>query len=106
MTVYVDALVAHPPPKDAATRRAGAKHGHRWCHLFSDSADLSELHALAARIGMKRAWFQEEPGKLPHYDLVPTRRAAAVALGAVEASREKLVECIRAAREREVARVG
>lgn len=100
MTVFVDALVAHPPPADAATRRAGAKHGHRWCHLFTDSEDLSELHKLAARIGMRRSWFQDTPGKLPHYDLVPTRRAAAVALGAVECGREKLVECIRAARAR------
>lgn len=106
MTVYVDALVAHPPPKNGATRHAGAKHGHRWCHLFTDSADLSELHALAARIGMKRSWFQGKPGKMPHYDLVPTRRAAALRAGATEASREKLVECIRAARAREVARVG
>jgi hypothetical protein len=98
VTVYVDALVAHPPPKDASTRRAGARHGHRWCHMFTDQPDQTELHALAARIGMRRSWFQVAPGKLPHYDLVPTRREAAVALGAIECGREKLVECIRAAR--------
>lgn len=94
MTVYVDTLIPHPPPKDAATRRAGAPHGHRWCHLFTDSADLTELHAVAARIGMRRSWFQND-GDLPHYDLTPPRRAAAVARGAVECDKYKTVECIR-----------
>ncbi len=70
----------------------------RWCHLFAD--DVEELHVLAARIGMKRAWFQHRPGRLPHYDLVPPRRAAALAAGAVEVGREKLVELIRKERER------
>lgn len=51
------------------------------CHLLADSLD--ELHEMAAKIGLKRAWFQDKrSGK--HYDLVPSKRAAAVALGAVE----------------------
>ncbi len=100
MTVYVDSLVGHPDPKDPQARRAGARHGQRWCHLFTDSADCADLHAMAAKIGLKRAWFQNEAGKLPHYDLVPPRRAAAAALGAVECGRAKLVECIHAARAR------
>lgn len=100
MTVYVDALVAHPPPKDAQARRAGARHGHRWCHMFSDSVDLAELHWTAERIGLRRQWFQNEPGKLPHYDLTPPRRAAALTVGAVACGREVLVRCIRAARAR------
>jgi hypothetical protein len=36
----------------------------RWptsCHMFSDSLD--ELHAFAARIGLRRAWFQD--GRFP-----------------------------------------
>lgn len=96
MTVYVDGLVTFPEPRDGQTRRAGARHGQRWCHMFTDSADHGELHAMAARIGLKRAWFQEAPGKLPHYDLVPPRRAKALTLGAVECGRAKLVECIHA----------
>lgn len=67
--------------RDPQAARAGRRHGHRWCHMWSE--DLDALHDMAARIGMKRAWFQDKPG-FPHYDLVPTRRAAAVALGAVE----------------------
>ena len=37
--IYVDALVQHLPPKDAVTRRAGAPHGHRWCHLMCDPGE-------------------------------------------------------------------
>lgn len=51
------------------------------CHLLADTLD--ELHAMAAAIGLKRAWFQDKrSGK--HYDLAPSKRAAAVALGAIE----------------------
>ena len=58
MTIFVDALVAHPLPGDGQTRRVGAPYGHRWCHLFCEPDGEDELHALAARIGLKRAWFQ------------------------------------------------
>jgi hypothetical protein len=98
MTVYVDTLVAHPAPADPQTRRAGAPHGHRWCHMFTDG-DLAELHAIAARIGLKRAWFQDHP-TLPHYDLTPPRRGAAIAAGAVPCDRHKTVEVMRANRTR------
>lgn len=64
--------------------RVGAKHGHRWCHMWTDGP-IQELHVFAARIGMRREWFQNH-GWLPHYDLVPTRRAHAIRLGAVEKS--------------------
>lgn len=30
------------------------------CHMFSDEIDLRELHAIAARIGMRREWFQDK----------------------------------------------
>lgn len=49
------------------------------CHLTADTLD--ELHAVAAAIGMRRAWFQA--GRIPHYDLTPSRREAALAAGAV-----------------------
>src|SRR5918999_935750 len=48
----------------------------RWCHMATDGS-FEELHAFAARIGLRRAWFQRD-----HYDLPPRGRAAAVALGA------------------------
>ncbi len=53
------------------------------CHMWADSLD--ELHAFAARLGLKRAWFQNNP-KLPHYDLTAARRARAINLGAEQAS--------------------
>lgn len=64
--------------------------GHRVksCHLFTDALDLSELHAFAEQIGMKRAWFQHPP-VAPHYDLIERRRIHAVSLGAVEVTRRE-----------------
>lgn len=92
MTVYVDTMIQHPlEGKSAQVRRVFAGGA---CHLFTDSLDLTELHAMAQRIGMRRAWFQNA-GDLPHYDLNATRRAAAVRAGAVECDKYKTVECIR-----------
>lgn len=78
MTIYVDPLFT------ATARTAQARRlGNRWCHLVTDSSDLEELHAFAARLGLVRAWFQPH-ATLPHYDLTPAKRALAVRLGAVE----------------------
>lgn len=52
------------------------------CHLITDG-DNEELHAFAASLGLKRAWFQESTSG-PHYDLTASRRKRAVELGAVE----------------------
>lgn len=60
-----------------------------WSHMMADSVD--ELHAFAAKLGLKRAWFQDKPGH-PHYDLRPSKRVLAVRLGAVEVSRREMVE--------------
>lgn len=76
--VYVDDLF-YAVSRDPQARRVGQKHGHLWCHMWSD--DLEALHRMAAKIGMRRAWFQNRDG-LPHYDLVPPRRAAAIRYGA------------------------
>ena len=71
MTVYVDEIQTWPTT--IRCFRAGS------CHLMAD--DLDELHAFAARLGMRREWFQ--PASSPHYDLTPKRRAKALELGAV-----------------------
>ena len=55
----------------------------QWCHMTTDTGDLDELHAFAARLGLRRAWFQDVRSA-PHYDLRPTKRALAVTLGAKE----------------------
>lgn len=52
-------------------------------HMQADSVD--ELHAFAARIGLKREWFQSRPGRpdRDHYDLTRSRRDEAILLGAI-----------------------
>lgn len=64
MTVYVDDMRAR-------------FRDHIMCHMIADTAD--ELHAMAARIGIARRWYQDD-----HYDVTLERRAEAVRLGAVE----------------------
>ena len=56
-----------------------------WCHLATDGP-FEELHEFAARLGLRRAWFQRD-----HYDLPAHRRAAAVALGAHEVATADLL---------------
>jgi Protein of unknown function (DUF4031) len=80
VSVYVDSLFDHGGSATFRWRRS--------CHMYADTLD--ELHTMAERIGMKRSWFQNKT-KLPHYDLVPSRRAAAVKLGAIEHSRSEMV---------------
>lgn len=70
MTVYVDS--ARLPFK-----------GHIMCHMTANS--LSNLHAMADRIGMRQEWFQTPPkASFPHYDIPQPRRALAIQYGAIE----------------------
>jgi hypothetical protein len=80
--IYVDPLF-HYVGRNARVKRVGERHGHMWSHMWADKGELEALHALAAKIGMRREWFQDKPN-LPHYDLVPPRREHALRLGAVE----------------------
>jgi hypothetical protein len=62
----------------------------RWSgggHLQADTLD--ELHAFAARIGLRREWFQSKPGRPQndHYDVTRERRELAIKLGAVDEDR-------------------
>jgi hypothetical protein len=59
-----------------------------WCHMVSDRS-VEELHAFASEIGLRRGWFQD--GRLPHYDLRPTKRQVAVSRGAEEVGARELV---------------
>ncbi|MGA2836716.1 MAG: DUF4031 domain-containing protein [Acidimicrobiales bacterium] len=67
----------------------------RWSHLVADSVD--ELHEFAARMGMRRAWFQDRPGRPhhAHYDVPERARAEAVARGAVELTWRELGRMLR-----------
>jgi hypothetical protein len=84
VSVYVDPLLEH-----------GGSDSFRWkrsCHMYADS--LWELHRMAVAIGMKRSWFQSH-ARLPHYDLVESRREAAVHFGAIEHTRREMVTFMR-----------
>lgn len=82
--VYVDPLLVCVPN--------GRWRWNRSCHMFADTLDA--LHAFAARIGLRRAWFQDKT--LPHYDLHPNTRAKALAAGAIELDRQQAAEMWRA----------
>lgn len=83
--IYVDALLPCLP-------------NGRWkwcesCHLFCDVGELAALHSFALKLGLKRSWFQPHAG-LPHYDLTAGKRFQALRIGAVEVTREIVVEKI------------
>jgi len=83
--ILVDHLRAYP-----ASMTVGLP-GRLWCHMVSD-LDAEELHAFAARLGLRRAWFQERPkASVAHYDLTPRRRARAIGMGATIVTVRELV---------------
>ena len=65
--------------------------GRRWAHLVSDTSH-AELHAFAARLGLRREWFQGD-----HYDVPAEVREQALRLGAAPVSSRELVVRLRAA---------
>lgn len=78
MAIYVDKLFVTIPKGKAKM------HGKLWCHMFSDGNE-EELHQLAQRIGLKKEYFQKHR-IANHYDLTPTKRQLAIALGVIEVS--------------------
>jgi hypothetical protein len=83
MTVYVDNFRA-----PATVRRIRG----RWSHLTADTP--AELREFAEKIGLKPEWFQArcKYGKCPvrdevcahfHFDVIDSKRAEAIAAGAV-----------------------
>lgn len=89
MTVYVDSL-----------------HNYGWilqgevtpsCHMFTDTLDLTELHAMALHIGMRLEWFQDKLAA-PHYDLRSNLRDAAISAGAIPVDRRSAALIWRARR--------
>jgi hypothetical protein len=68
-------------------------------HLQADS--LAELHAFAARLGLRRAWFQTRPARPEHdhYDLSRAGREQAIALGAIDEPWREAARRRRALRE-------
>jgi hypothetical protein len=75
MTVYVDDW-----RQPARVGRLTA----RWSHLTVGPADgLDELHEFAARIGLRRAWFQDQPWPRAHCDVTESKRQQAITARAV-----------------------
>lgn len=61
-------------------------------HMIADTE--KELHEMADAIGIARRWFQGD-----HYDVCQSKRAAAVARGAVELTRMQLGRMVIAQRK-------
>ncbi len=98
MTVYVDD--AHIP---ATIRNGHAAHTSTWCHLFADTQH--ELHAFAARLGLRRCYFQPGPARGDgspspywHYDLTAGKRQQALRLGARPVTWHQAIQIIRGRR--------
>lgn len=91
--ILVDELVGYgQAPKEGAERYFG--NGKQSCHMSTDG-DIEELHVFAEKIGLRRAWFQNER-LLPHYDLTPNKQRVAVLNGAqIVTARELLARCSR-----------
>ena len=104
MSVYVDDM------------RMIAKVGRleaRWSHMMADTR--FELHAFAARLGLRPEWFQDPMvnGKMLvtdatcraaqnwHYDVTDSVRARAIRLGAIAVSTRELSKIIDERYERE-----
>lgn len=69
------------------------------CHMIADSID--ELNTAASGLGLKPRYLQRSALGNLHYDLTPTRRARALALGAIELDRVGFVNKCRELRKLE-----
>lgn len=65
------------------------------CYLMADT--LTGLHFFAARIGLKREWYQ--PKSTPHYDLTANKRTLAIKFGAKPLPQCLIVKLIQKIRE-------
>lgn len=88
MTVYVDDMHLTP---------LGQYRGMRMCHMVADST--AELLAMADEIGVARRWLQHAGTPREHFDIAMSKRALAVAAGAVEITMGQTGRIVRAKRE-------
>ena len=87
MAVYVD-------------RGAIPYRGMKMCHMLADTEQ--ELHRMAERLGIKRAWFQDHA--MPHYDICQAKRRLALSFGALPIGRREVGALIKRWRQRGKAR--
>lgn len=99
MTVYVDEEHDYGDMVQGYARRWGTVWSHLGC-----GGDCEELHAFAARLGLKRAYAQhmDRPDHYyHHYDVVPSKRRQALSMGAVyRPAEEAALEHIKLRKER------
>ncbi len=62
------------------------------CHMMADTTD--ELLAMADRIGVARKWIQFPGTPREHFDIAQSKRALAVAAGAVETDKYGIYNCM------------
>lgn len=62
------------------------------CHMIADTP--AELREMAEKIGVALRWFQCE-ASVPHFDIAKSKRALAVAAGAIEVDRRAFVETMK-----------
>lgn len=100
MTVYVDDI----QDWTRVSRMRGLRYTH-WCHLTANTEE--ELHEFADRLSLKRSWFQKKSDEDHrwHYDIVPSKRAQAVRLGALEVDRRFVVELMNLRRQERESRL-
>lgn len=77
--IYVDEPKPYPLEM---RRRGGAQRYTYWSHLWTEAGNEEALHAFAARLGLKREWFQNKPG-FPHYDITEGKVRRAHRIGAI-----------------------
>lgn len=73
MGVYVDDMYQHP---------LGQYRGMKMSHMLADTSE--ELLAMADLIGVDRRWIQHAGTHREHFDIAMSKRALAVANGAIE----------------------
>lgn len=88
MTVYVDDM--HTTPMGKLGRM-------KMCHMIADTTE--ELLAMADRIGVQRKWLQKAGTPHEHFDISMSKRAVAVAAGAVEITMRDLARKTREKRK-------
>ncbi|MBD3349454.1 MAG: DUF4031 domain-containing protein [Candidatus Eisenbacteria bacterium] len=70
------------------------------CHLMADSKP--ELIAFATKLGLRHSWVQglNDYGRVPHFDLVQSKRTRALELGALTISGRELISLMDRIRNR------
>lgn len=72
MAVYVDDMHLYPMGKFGRMKMS---------HMVADSDE--ELHAMAAKIGVAKRWWQAPPRHDSHYDIAMSKREEAIRHGAI-----------------------